>query len=72
MANLPLKQSLILLKARMNARACRRVLLTNSLISRLVLRFLAARPYRIGRKNTLQGRSGILTALVLPIYTHKI
>lgn len=70
--NLPVKQGLPLLKLLINAKTTRNILLTNSLISRIVLRFLASRPHRIGRKNSVQGRSAILTALVLPIYTQKI
>lgn len=70
--SLPAKQGVQLLKLITDARISRNVLLTNSLISRVVLRFLAARPHRIGRKNSMQGRSGILAVLVLPIYTHKI
>jgi len=70
--NLPVKQGLPLLKLFINAKNTRNILLTNSLISRIVLRFLASRPHRIGRKNSVQGRSAILTALVLPIYTQKI
>ena len=69
---LPAPQSLQLVETIILARNNRNILLTNALISRIVLRFLGARPHRIGRKNSIQGRSAILSALVLPIYTHKI
>lgn len=71
-SRLPAKEGMKLIKFIIAARGTRNTLLTNALISRIVLRFLAARPHRIGRKNSVQGRSAILTALVLPIYTHKI